>query len=208
MTIIYAFDPLCGWCYGFTGVIDSFYNLHKDQFNFEVLSGGMVRGEQAGPIGEVAAYISQAYKAVEDRTGVRFGEAFLEGTLPEGKAMFSSVPPSQALQVIKAQKPAEALAFAEALQKAIYYDGMHPDDQQGLAKLAQSFGLDAQNFLLALNSPEIAQKTVEEFERVSQLGVTGFPTLLLLKEGQYQRLAEGYLPLEELEKRIASSVEP
>ena len=73
-SIIYVYDALCGWCYGFSPVIKQVFEKYQAQFDFEVISGGMILGERQGPIGEVAAYIKGAYKTVEDTTGVKFGE--------------------------------------------------------------------------------------------------------------------------------------
>jgi len=87
----------------------------------------MVTGNLVGSIGEVALYIAWAYKDVERSTDVKFGEAFLGHTLKSGKAIFSSVPPSIALTVFKSYKPAESVAFAARLQKAIYFEGIEPE---------------------------------------------------------------------------------
>jgi protein-disulfide isomerase-like protein with CxxC motif len=36
--IIYCYDAYCGWCYGFSPVIQQIWQTHKDQFDFETLS--------------------------------------------------------------------------------------------------------------------------------------------------------------------------
>jgi len=119
MKVIYVYDALCGWCYGFSPVISKLHERHQEELEFEVLSGGMVTGERIGPIGEVAGYISQAYKDVERAAGVTFGEGFLKGILAEGSAIFTSIPPAVALTVFKQHQPKKAVPFAARLQKAI-----------------------------------------------------------------------------------------
>lgn len=58
MKLIYVYDALCGWCYGFSPIIKQFYKKHKNHFDsIQVVSGGMIRGERIGAIGEVAPYI-------------------------------------------------------------------------------------------------------------------------------------------------------
>ena len=100
-TLLYVYDPLCGWCYGFSPVMQRLHETFHEQIQFEVLSGGMVLGDRAGPIGQVAPYISWAYKHVEERCGVKFGADFLEGVLKPGTAIFSSEKPCTALTVFK-----------------------------------------------------------------------------------------------------------
>ncbi|MFW5762224.1 MAG: DsbA family protein, partial [Cyclobacteriaceae bacterium] len=91
--IIYCYDALCGWCYGFSPVMEKIHQQYQQDFQFEVISGGMITGERIGPVGEVAPYIKQAYKLVENTTGVKFGDDFLR-VLNEGKAIFTSIPPA------------------------------------------------------------------------------------------------------------------
>ncbi len=55
--LIYVYDALCGWCYGFSPVISKIHKEYKDSLEFEVISGGMILGDRIGPIGEVASYI-------------------------------------------------------------------------------------------------------------------------------------------------------
>ena len=66
--IIYFFDTLCGWCYGFSPVIKQIADKYGDEFDFEVISGGMMMGERVQPASVMADYILNAYKTVENRT--------------------------------------------------------------------------------------------------------------------------------------------
>lgn len=44
LTLLYIQDALCGWCYGMSPVMQQLYKEHQQDYNFVVLSGGMVRG--------------------------------------------------------------------------------------------------------------------------------------------------------------------
>ena len=104
-TLIYVYDALCGWCYGFSPVMQQLHEKYSKEMDFTVLSGGMVTGERVGPIGQVAGYISEAYKTVEAHSGVQFGDGFLNGILKEGKAIFNSVRSgTHSLQILSAGK--------------------------------------------------------------------------------------------------------
>ncbi len=76
-TLIYIYDALCGWCYGFTPVMQQLEAAYRDKVAFDVLSGGMVPPEHAQPVRAKASYIAGAYKTVEEYTGIQFGEAYL-----------------------------------------------------------------------------------------------------------------------------------
>lgn len=44
--LVYVYDALCPWCYAFTPVVDELRRHYGDRLDHEVLSGGMVRGDQ------------------------------------------------------------------------------------------------------------------------------------------------------------------
>lgn len=201
-TFYYVFDALCGWCYGFSPTMQRVAAHYKDRLQFEVISGGMVTGDRIGPIGQVAGYIRTAYKDVERATGTKFGPGFLEGTLAKGTATFSSIEPAKALATFRSHKPQEALAYAHALQHAIYYDGTAPTDLEAFARLAEKQGVDKTAFLKEVRSREIEQQMLKEFRTSDSLGVQGFPTLFLMRNGKLVKLSEGYLSEKELESRI------
>lgn len=195
MKIYYLYDALCGWCYGFSPVFQEFYEEFLPDYSFEVISGGMIQGDRIGPIGEVASYIGDAYKQVEERTGVQFGVNFLDGTLKKGTAIFTSVPPARALTAMKQLQPDSQVPFAGALQKAIYFDGMEPEDMEGYIRLAGDFGVDATDYSRLLNAEDNAYAAREEFMFTQQLGVQGFPMVVLKNDhDQYYLVSSGYVP--------------
>ncbi|TVQ83712.1 MAG: DsbA family protein [Bacteroidetes bacterium] len=188
--IIYVFDSLCGWCYGFSPVITRIKSEMKSNADFLVLSGGMVR--EASPIGEIAGYIKNAYKVVEDTTGVKFGEKFLNDILEKGDAVFTSVPPAKALAVLRIHKPGECVEIAARLQKAILHDGINVDDYVAYSEIGKEFGMEPDDFLSQVKSAEIEEIVQNEFKMVAGLGVNGYPSVLLRKGKETHVLSRGY----------------
>lgn len=206
MKLVYAYDALCGWCYGFSPVIQAFHQKYQEEYDsIEVLSGGMITGERVGPIGEVAAYIKDAYKTVEDRANVKFGEAFLQDILAEGSAIFTSYPAAIALSIVKKEKPQLALAFSAALQKAVYDEGIKPAENEAYAEVAarEVFGFDKADFQHKMELAEFRNDAEADFNSCYKYyGVSGFPTVFLVDEehGNGVLLTRGYAPIEHLEK--------
>ncbi|MDB5269973.1 MAG: hypothetical protein JWP58_3013, partial [Hymenobacter sp.] len=50
--LLYVHDPLCGWCYGMSPVISQVQREFAGRVDVSVLCGGMVLGDDAGPISE------------------------------------------------------------------------------------------------------------------------------------------------------------
>lgn len=194
----YFYDALCGWCYGFSPVVYQLYQHFGPEMDFEVISGGMVTGDRVGRIGEVAGYISEAYRTVEERTGVTFGPDFLEGTLANGRAVFTSVPAAVAMAIAKEQVPDKQVEFAHLLQRAVYFDGIPPAEAQAYAPYAEQIGMDVPSFTKMMKDLAYRQKAKEEFQITAQIGVRGFPTCFMKTGDQFHLIATGYRPLPEM----------
>ncbi len=200
--INYIYDPLCGWCYGFSPVISEFYENHKEDIDFRVLSGGMVLGEREGPIGEVAGYIKDAYKQVEETTGVTFGTPFLEDILEKGTATFTSLPGALAMATFRIYQPDNSVPFAARIQKAIYEEGLPPAEAKTYGHCAEDFGMNSTDFMKLMVDKDKLEIVQKEFEVVQKWGIKGFPTVVYQEKDKGHVLARGYMPLEKLEENL------
>ncbi|MDX2189155.1 MAG: DsbA family protein [Bacteroidota bacterium] len=200
--IVYVFDPLCGWCYGFTPVVQKLKEKYADQYDFEVISGGMVIGDRVSPITNIAPYISNAYKRVEEYTGVKFGDNFLKNTLWNDTLLMDSYPPSLALEVFKSKLEHHSIDFAHDLQSAFYYDGIPINNKDIFSKLALKYGFNQEEFVHYFDNQEFKQKTIVSFKKSANLGVNGYPTLILMKEDKPTVLTRGYTGFAEIEKLL------
>lgn len=203
---IYVYDPLCGWCYGFSPVISQLQDLYADKATFEVIAGGMVRGDRVGPLSDIAEYLQEAYKTVEETTGVQFGQPYLDELFGDADMIMDSEPGCLAQTVINQYKPDQAIAFASAIQKAIYSQGMPPDNQEKIIDLLVAHGIEREVAHNAFSDNTLYQKMINGFSRSEGMDVRGFPTLLLEIDSQRHVLTRGYTDWESLQKRITSIV--
>lgn len=204
MKIIYFYDALCGWCYGFSPAISKLQAEYKTKIEFEVVSGGMITGERIGAIGVVAPYIKTAYKDVENYTGIKFGKSFLDKVLEKGNAIFTSIPAAKAMVVFREFKPENQIDYASKLQKGIYYEGKLPEEINWYAEYAAEFGINKEEFLLKFNLPQTISRAEKDFNRCKEFGVEGFPTVVAEKNGKFYAIARGYIHYDELKLRTDS----
>ncbi len=197
--ITYVFDPMCGWCYGFSKVMDRFATEYKDSFQFEIISGGMVVGEREGPVGDFADYILGAYKRVEEYSGITFGEAYL-AQLRTKKLWSSSVTPAIAIETFKQFKPEEAIFFASSVQYAYFFEGKDLRDEQVYIPLVKKYGIDEKLFMEKMKSAEMKQTAEAGFQQSSAFGVSGFPCVIMEINGKYYALTRGFTDFESLKK--------
>ena len=205
-TVLYVFDPLCGWCYGFSPVMVKLYENYKDNIEFDVISGGMVVGDRIGPLGEKAAYIIEAYKVVEQKMGVKFGDEYVNKVLEEGTAIQTSIPASKLLVAFKSLNESQGVLFAHELQNALYHYGVHPDNIEGLLDKSDTFGVKKSDILQLTKSEQVEAAMNHDFELSSRLGVTGFPTVFVIKDNTINVIARGADSYENVSGRLTDLI--
>jgi putative protein-disulfide isomerase len=204
-TIFYCYDAYCGWCYGFSPIIKRIAEEYKDRIFFEVLSGGMIIPEKPQPISTMAGYISQAYKVVEERTGIKFGSDFLwHINNPDDSDWFlNSEKPAIAMCVFKEYHPDKQVAFAADLQYALNFEGRDLCDDEAYRHLLEQYNIPAEEFYASLHSEAYKEKAYYEFALCKQLQVTAFPAVLLqASESKFYLMARGFTEYEALKERI------
>lgn len=200
--IIYIYDALCGWCYGFSPVIKSVYERYQNRFDFEVLSGGMILGSRTGPVGAVAPYIKTAYRTVEETTGIVFGEAFLR-EVERGEMIMDSEKPAIGLAVFKNYHPDKSILFAHEIQNCLHFDGRGLNDEDVYRLIAVNHGIDPDEFIHKMHEEPFKQTAYYEFALVKQLQVSGYPAAFIQSaDNHFYMMAKGFTRLEDLEARI------
>jgi putative protein-disulfide isomerase len=203
MTLIYCYDAYCGWCYGFSPVIRKIAEDYRERIFIEVLSGGMIR--ENVPISYSAGYVSKAYKMVEERTGIKFGDDFLWHIFHPDQSdwILNSEKAAIALCIFKDYRPGLQVQFASDLQYALKFEGRDLTDEQAYRHLLAKYQLSAEEFYEKLRSEEYHHRALEEFSIVQRLQVRGFPALFLQTgDSKYYRIADGFTDYETVKSRI------
>lgn len=199
--VIYVYDPMCGWCFGFSKVISKLHNEFQNEYDFEIISGGMVRADREGPIGDFADYILNAYKRVEDYSGVKFGKPYLEQL--KTKTLWSgSTKPSMAIEAFKLFEPKHAIQFAALVQQAYFVEGKDLRDDSVYTEILKQFHVDTHAYLNALHSEEIRKATSDGFQFSANLGVTGYPSVVFVWKDKYYMVSRGFTNYDMLKQTI------
>jgi putative protein-disulfide isomerase len=209
MQLVYCYDAYCGWCYGFRPVINQIANYYGDKLFVEVISGGMVLPKTPTHISATASYIQNAYKIVEEKTGVKFGEDYLWhiNNPSESDWYPNSEKPAIALAVFKSYFPEKALAFASDIQLALYNEGRDLTDNEAYRHLLEKYNIPSTEFYQKLQSAEFKEKAHEDFAICQQLKVTGYPSLLLqTTSNTFHLLAQGYTSFENVKNAINTTL--
>lgn len=207
--IYYCFDAYCGWCYGFSSVMQRISMEFSDRFDFEALSGGMIPKGSAQHIGRIAPYVKSAYRNVEEMSGVRFGEDFLwHINNPDLSDWYPhSEKSAVAMVIFKEYHPDRSIEFSAELQKCLNLEGRDLTDDEAYRHLLSEYGIPEDDFFHKMNDASYIEKAHYEFNLVKQLRVTAFPAVLLqTDELKFHLLARGYTDHPTLVSRINSAM--
>jgi len=208
LRLVYYYDALCGWCFGFSSTIKKVAEEYSGRIEIKVVSGGLFLGNRAGKVNQVAPHIKAgAYRSVEARTGVKFGESFLNDVFGDGKMTLNSLPPTIALCIVKEKFPTKELKFAELLLKAVYFDGLNPIDVDGLAKYAAKIGFKEEEFKLKMKDSKYQNLAEKEFETFHKSQFRGMPALVLDTNGGQHLISNGYVSFEEIRPKLESHLD-
>lgn len=205
--LLYCYDAYCGWCYGFSPVIKNIAIEYKSTMHTEVLSGGMILPDKPSPIIHTAKYIQKAYKTVEERTGIKFGDDYLWHIFhPEESDWFpDSLKPAIAMSIFKEYRPDLQAEFAADLQYSNHFEGRDLTDDEAYRHLLAKYHIPDDEFYIKLKAEEFTEKARYEFALTKQLRVTGFPTVFVQADDtKFYLVARGYTDYETVKKNIQS----
>jgi putative protein-disulfide isomerase len=204
LKIIYVYDAHCSWCFAFSTVMQGIQKKYESAFDFEVISGGMVVGEQIGELSKryPPKMLLEAYARIEKMTGTVFSEEYL-AKVKTGKTYINSEIPSVALSILKESKPDKAIDFAHAIQEQLFMEAKAVNDDALYSHLATEYGMDADDFLARMKEEKYLEAARYDFALSQQLQVTGYPQVLIqTDESQFYLIAKGYTPFDAMDERI------
>lgn len=184
VTIHYFFDPMCGWCYGASDLIEPL--VTSPQFNVVFHPGGMLNQHVIGS--EFRQHIIGSDERIAAETGAVFGDAYVQRVKQEREFILDSYLPTQA--ILTAEKLGlEPWVMLKSIQSDHYQSGLKVNEPSTLKSIAETLGLDTSDWdeMMEQNQTVLINEIHSSQQLMSQLQVNGFPTLLIEKEGQFFR---------------------
>ena len=186
--LVYFADPMCSWCWGFSGVMTEVGKT----FNLPVrlVLGGLRTGTTTPMSDSDKASVKGHWQHVHDMTGQPFDWDFFE----RSDFVYDTEPACRAVVVMR--RHGQGLAALHRIQRAFYAENTDVTEPSNLATIAAELGLEEQGFLEAWHSREAAEETRQDFALTLASGVTGFPTLAAGSDDgdTYTLITRGYQP--------------
>ena len=176
VVLYYAHDPMCSWCWAFRPAWDYVRQSLPSQIKLLRALGGLAPDSDE-PMPEVQQQmLQQIWRNIETRIpGTAFNFDFWSQCQPRR----STYPACRAVIAAVKQGPEHHETMTKAIQHAYYLQARNPSDESTLIALAEDLQLDMALFKQDLNSTETHREHKRQIELCYQLGISGFPSLVL-----------------------------
>ncbi|OYT91202.1 MAG: protein-disulfide isomerase [Burkholderiales bacterium PBB3] len=190
--VTYLFDPLCGWCYGASPVIQQLGQQANIQL--ELAPSGLFAGGGRTMDAAFADYAWSNDQRIAKLTGQRFTEDYRSKVLGHFGSRFDSATTTLALTAVSLTAPQRELETLKVLQEARYVQGLDTCEVSVVEKLLRDMGLTVSADRLAVADAELLAANAARIQRARGLmqtfGAQGVPALVV-SGNQGSRLVSG-----------------
>ncbi|QLD84165.1 DsbA family protein [Natronomonas halophila] len=202
-------DPMCTWCWGSEPIIRRLRAILGDQIRIRYVMGGLV--EDFDEFYDAANDISEPGDVAP-----HWIEASEHHGMPVDTRIFevdpaqSTYPASKAFTAARQQGPELGHRYLRRLREAYTTQVRNVNDREEQVNLAESVGLDVDEFTTALDDGSAAAAFEADLSRAREAGVRAFPTYHIDGPSGEQWLS-GFKSFEELMTALTTvdpTVEP
>jgi len=194
--LIYIGDTMCSWCHGFSPELTKLKNNHPE-LEFRLVMGGL-RPYNTEKAIENADSLKSHWVEIEERTG----QPFTHDILKNPDFVYDTEPAARAVVVARMMNPEIEYAFFIAIQYAFYQDNRDTNKVDTFLEIADKFVLDKIEFERLFNSAQAKELTAADFQLSQEMGIRGFPSMVLKKNGEFTLISRGYQTAESIEQII------
>jgi putative protein-disulfide isomerase len=181
-TLHYIYDPLCGWCYSAEPLVNAADAVEGLTIK---LHGGGLWPEPTRLPEETRTYIREADARAAKISGQPYGEAYLNGLLPDPTMTLESRPTTAAVLAAESVDGEQGLPMLRAIQHAHYERGLRVVEDAVLHQLADELGLERKAFDAALETVGVDAHITNSRRFMAQIGAQGFPAFVLQIDDQW-----------------------
>ncbi len=199
LKMIYAADPMCPWCWGFSPVFEEVRSLYFSEFEFSYLAGGLRTGDKVREITEDAIeYIKDHWECAELETKQHFDLEFPDVM----DFRYDTEPSCRAVVAFRSLWPDLVFDYEHQLQKSFYTERLNITEYPALEDVVRKMGLDPDLFSQAYSSIETEIELRNDISRAHTLEHKILPLLYIEEDGQRYYLAKGFTKKNHVMQRI------
>ncbi|ADZ93381.1 DsbA family protein [Marinomonas mediterranea] len=178
-TLIYCYDPMCSWCWGFKPVWNQLEKalqplIDKQKLSIQPMLGGLAPDSDTPMPDEMKTKLEATWHRISDSLGTQFNFDFWREAAPRR----STYPACRACLV--ARDFGLEHEMATEIQHAYYLNAQNPSDLDTLTRCAKHIGLKEDGFQKSMALVKEEQTLEHEITQARHLGLNSFPSLAVI----------------------------
>ena len=189
IVLYYIHDPMCSWCWGFKHTYEKLIKDLPNTIRIEKLLGGLAKDSDVEMPKEMQLSIKNTWQRIEQTIpGVLFNYEFWDKCIPKR----STYPACRAIIAAGKQHDKFKDLMLSEIQSAYYQHAKNPSELETLITISGKIGLDPIIFSHDIISDAVEHQLLTQLEKVRQLNVDSFPSLVLQLGGNIFRVPVSY----------------
>ena len=195
--LIYFGDPMCSTCYGITDELSVAIEVLENTIDLRMVMGESNHSEYEPEI-DLSDILRGNWQEIHQVSGKYFNYDILENM----EVLLDSKPASRATMIVRSMNPEKEFEFFKLIQESFYLQNSDLNNLDTYTEILEKLEIDQEYFALAFKSPEMNFAVKSEFETAARMGISTFPTLLLMKNGQYYQVSKGFTTADRIISRV------
>jgi len=189
-TLYYIHDPMCSWCWAFRPMWHKILKILPNHINVSYLLGGLAPDSDIPMPLETQKHVQDNWIRIQKTVpGTEFNYDFWTLNEPRRSTYLSC----RAVIAAKKQHSDFEVLMTEGIQKAYYLNALNPSNEDTLINIARDIGINEESFRQDLKSTEINDLLLDHINTIKTMPISGFPSLVLVKENNLERIKIDYL---------------
>lgn len=186
LTLYYVTDPMCSHCWAFEPTLNKLLVQYRHLFNFQMVMGGLLEEWGDGPIDPANGIYKPADVTPHWQEVGKYSRMPIDGTIMEIDPVQSSYPASRLYKAIQQiDSPTTAIEFIRLVREAVFVFNQNISNPKVLKSIVQDLyknneTINTATILDLANSKKGQELLQDDFNLVRQLGVRGFPTIVIV----------------------------
>lgn len=186
LTLYYVTDPMCSHCWAFEPTLNKLLVQYGHLFNFQMVMGGLLEEWGDSPIDPANGIYKPADVTPHWQEVGNYSRMPIDGTIMEIDPVQSSFPASRLYKAIQlVDSPTSAIKFIRLVREAVFVFNKNISDNDVLKNIVEDLykednTIDIDSILNIANNDKGQTLLAEDFNLVQQLGVRGFPTIVIV----------------------------
>ena len=167
---------MCSWCWGFKPVWSKLQKTLPPNIQVRYLLGGLAEDSDVPMPLPLQSTIQKTWHRIQNEiSGISFNFDFWTNNIP----CRSTYPACRAVIAARKQNSSMHIKMIDKIQQAYYLKALNPSDITVLMQCAKELDLNSDQFAYDLSSTETQNILIQEINLSRELGVQGFPGLVL-----------------------------